>query len=182
MANRHLSRIISMQALYEWDFRPGSDLDEILGRNIKNFEEDCDKEFILDIIKGVSDHVNKIDDIISKAAPEWPVEQIAYIDKAILRISIYELMFKKDVPPKVVINEAVELAKAYGSESSSKFVNGVLGTLFRDDPRYDEEMNKAPEDLAEEIASEGTTAIPEITEEISLLDLAKEKSADELDN
>jgi len=128
-----------MQSLYEWDFRQDVDLDIILTRNIANFQEDCDKSYIAEIIKGISKNLDKIDGIISHAAPEWPVEQIAIIDKTILRIAVYELMFTKNVPPKVVINEAVELAKSYGSENSSKFVNGVLGTLFRDDPRYQEE-------------------------------------------
>lgn len=128
-----------MQSLYEWDFRQDTDLDSILDRNINNFQEDCDKQYILEIVKGISKNLEKIDGIIAHAAPEWPVEQIAIIDKTILRIAVFELTMSKSVPPKVVINEAVELAKSYGSENSSKFVNGVLGTLFRDDPRYQEE-------------------------------------------
>lgn len=139
MANRHLSRIIAMQSLYEWDFRSDEELKKIVKRNIDNFKEDCDKEFIDKIINGINKNIEKIDKIITEAAPEWPIEQIAIIDKTILRIAVYELSFGKDVPPKVVINEAVELAKSYGSENSSKFVNGVLGTLFRKDSRYQEE-------------------------------------------
>lgn len=139
MPNRHLSRIIIMQSIYEWDFRPDQNIDLIVQRNIDNFKEDCDKEFILDMVKGINSNLEKIDKIIANAAPEWPVEQIAVIDKTILRLAVYELCFKKDVPPKVVINEAVELAKSYGSDNSSKFINGVLGTLFRKDDRYQEE-------------------------------------------
>ncbi len=136
MPNRHLSRIITMQSLYEWDFRPDEKIDAILERNIKNFNEDCDKDFIIDSTKGIIEHLKEIDDVIAKTAPEWPIEQVAIIDKTILRISIYELLYADEVPPKVAINEAVELAKGYGSESSFKFVNGVLGTLFRNDPRF----------------------------------------------
>lgn len=139
MPNRHLSRIIIMQSLYEWDFRPDQDVSGIINRNIENFKEDCDKDFIKDIVDGIIKNIASIDETISKSAPEWPVDQIAIIDKTILRIAIYELIFDKSVPPKVVINEAVELAKSYGSENTSKFVNGVLGTLFRDDDRYQEE-------------------------------------------
>lgn len=158
MANRHLSRIITMQTLYEWDFRPDSKVEEILKRNISNFKEDCDKDFIASTVGGIIKNLKKIDKIIIKTAPEWPLEQIAIIDKTILRIAIYELLFAKDVPPKVAINESVELAKSYGSESSFKFVNGVLGTLFRDDPRYKDELAKLKKAVEKE--------------DISLLDLA----------
>lgn len=144
MPNRHLSRIIMMQTLYEWDFKSKKidDIDLISKRNIDNFKEDCDKDFILDNIKGIVKNVNEIDETISKSAPEWPLDQIAVIDKTILRIAVYELMYAKNIPPKVVINEAVELAKSYGSENSSKFINGVLGTLFKTDSRYEKEGKK----------------------------------------
>ncbi|NMB92562.1 MAG: transcription antitermination factor NusB [Parcubacteria group bacterium] len=149
MPNRHLSRIIIMQSMYEWDFRQGSSINDILQRNIANFKEDCDKNFIIETVDGVIKNIDKIDKIITDAAPEWPLEQIAIIDKTILRIAIYELTFNKDVPPKVVINEAVELAKSYGSDSSFKFINGVLGTLFRKDPRYKKLIeSKNMEDLS----------------------------------
>jgi N utilization substance protein B len=128
-----------MQSLYEWDFRHEDKIDDIVKRNVDNFKEDCDKDFILDNIKGISKKIDEIDKIIADSAPEWPIEQIAVIDKTILRMAVYELSFNADVPPKVVINEAVELAKTYGGENSSKFVNGVLGTLFRNDDRYQAE-------------------------------------------
>jgi N utilization substance protein B len=133
-----------MQTLYEWDFKSKkiSDIDNISKRNIDNFKEDCDKEFILDNIKGIVENVDEIDKTISKSAQEWPLDQIAVIDKTILRIAVYELMYAKNIPPKVVINEAVELAKSYGSENSSKFINGVLGTLFKTDSRYEKEGKK----------------------------------------
>lgn len=143
MPNRHLSRIIIMQTLYEWDFKDNyKNSDEILKRNINNFIEDCDEDFIKKNVKGVIENISKLDKTIEKAAPEWPIEQIAVIDKTILRLSVYELLFNKEIPPKVVINEAVELAKSYGSESSSKFINGVLGTLFKSDKRYEKEGKK----------------------------------------
>lgn len=151
MPNRHLSRIIIMQTLYEWDFRSDKgNIDSLMDRNVENFIEDCDKDFIKENIDGIIKNIGEIDKIIEKAAPEWPVDQIAVIDKTILRLAIFELVFKKEIPPKVVINEAVELAKSYGSENSSKFVNGVLGTLFKEDSRYELE-GKKDDDVIESI-------------------------------
>lgn len=144
MANRHLSRIIVMQSLFEWDFRQDADIYEIVQRNIVAFQEECDQKYIQQTLKGIIDNLNEIDKIVAAAAPEWPIEQIATIDKSILRVAVYELLFNIDVPPKVVINEAVELGKIYGSESSSKFINGVLGTLFKQDPRYEEVIKEEP--------------------------------------
>lgn len=135
--NRHLSRVIIMQSLYEWDFRPESDITEIKKRNIENYHEDVDLVFIDKIIDGVIGKQKEIDEKIITAAPEWPLEQISTIDKTILRISIYELLFNEDAPPKVIINEAVELGKTFGGENSSKFINGVLGTIYRESPQYD---------------------------------------------
>lgn len=139
MSNRHLSRIIALQTLYEWDFRPEAKLDEVMQLNVDNFHEPVDQAFIERVIQGVVNHLVDLDEVIGRAAPEWPVEQIATIDKTILRMSIFELHNEPETPPRVVINEAVELAKAFGGDNSSKFINGVLGTLYREDPRYDEE-------------------------------------------
>lgn len=136
MSNRHLSRIIVMQSVFEWDFRKDADIFEIAKRNIEAFHEECDTEYIDTNLKGIMENLKTIDEIITKAAPEWPIEQIAAIDKAILRLAVNELIFLQDVPPKVVINEAVELGKNYGSENSYKFINGVLGTLFKQDERF----------------------------------------------
>ena len=135
--NRHLSRVIIMQTLYEWDFRPTADISEIKQRNIDNYSEDADKEFIDQTIKGVIENIKETDDLIGKAAPEWPLEQVSAIDKTILRIAIFELLYSEEVPPKVAINEAVELGKTFGGENSSKFINGVLGTVYRQSPKYD---------------------------------------------
>lgn len=140
--NRHLSRVIVMQTLYEWDFRPESNIDEIKQRNIDNYQEDGDIDFITSTIKGVIDNVKESDELISKAAPEWPLEQISTVDKTILRIAVFEILHSGDVPPKVAINEAVELGKTFGSENSSKFINGVLGTIYRSSANYNPEDDK----------------------------------------
>ncbi len=129
--NRHLSRIIVMQSLYESDFRVDEDIAVIAKRNISQFDAETDQDYIFQTIVGVKSKMTAIDPLIQSAAPEWPVDQIAVIDKTVLRLATYELLFSHDVPPKVVINEAVELAKSFGSENSSKFINGVLGTLYR---------------------------------------------------
>lgn len=147
-SNRHLGRIVAMQTLYEYDFRGGSgasdDLKAILERNLAEFSGSIeDTSFVHDLVDGVTSEQGKIDDIIGPAAPEWPVDQIAKVDKIILRIGVYELMIKRDVPPKVAINEAVELAKAFGGENSSKFINGVLGTVYRGSEFYEPEEDKA---------------------------------------
>ena len=143
-SNRHLGRIVAMQTLYEHDFRGGDEattpLPPILSRNLDEFRSSIDDtNFVEDVVDGVHTRQADIDGIIGPAAPEWPVEQIAKIDKIILRIGVYELMIKRDVPPKVAINEAVELAKAFGGENSSKFINGVLGTIYRNSNFYEPE-------------------------------------------
>lgn len=136
-SNRHLGRIVALQTLYEQDFRRECDdtafvLADVLTRNIGRYSETIeDKEFIERLVNGVSKHEAELDDVIRPVAPEWPIEQIARMDRVVLRIGVYELLHDSSVPPKVVINEAVELAKAFGGENSSKFVNGVLGTVLR---------------------------------------------------
>ncbi len=133
-----------MQTLYEYDFRNGADAPidfaAILERNLGEFSSAIDdKEFVHDLVEGVQKDQDQIDSIIGPAAPDWPVDQIAKIDKIILRIGVYELLIKRDVPPKVAINEAVELAKGFGGENSSKFINGVLGTIYRGSDVYEPE-------------------------------------------
>lgn len=137
MASRHLSRSVAMQTLYEWDFygQDPESLQEIKERNIREFGAGIkDTGFISDLIDGVKEHLSEIDKIISKAAPEWPIEQITVIDRNVLRLGLYELLYenKEEVPPKVAINEAIELAKSFGGENSSKFINGVLGTVYKE--------------------------------------------------
>src|SRR3989344_3827465 len=133
MANRHLSRTVAMQSLYEWDFNgQKGNLEEITKRNIVQFAPGLDDSaFIFDLVKGVQKNQSEIDAVIVKTAPEWPLQQITITDRNILRIGIFELQHAKAVPPKVAINEAVELGKTFGGESSGRFVNGVLGTLYR---------------------------------------------------
>jgi N utilization substance protein B len=136
-SNRHLGRIIALQTLYEEEFRHDADdksfdLSEVLARNIKRYEALVDDvAFIEKLVKGVSKKQKQLDAELQPIAPEWPIDQIARMDRIILRMGLFELEDTKDVPPKVVINEAIELAKAFGSENSSKFVNGVLGTALR---------------------------------------------------
>ena len=125
-----------MQSLYEWDLRPEEDPMNIATRNIQQFAEDVDREFVVSNLKGALANLATIDLLITKAAPEWPLEQVSPIDKSILRLAVHEIINSNDVPPKVIINEAVELGKSYGGDNTGKFVNGVLGTIYRESDRY----------------------------------------------
>ncbi len=144
MANRHLSRTIAMQSLFEWDFHGQKrELKEIVKNNIQQFAPGMeDTAFVYALSEGVVSKLPEIDQVIAKHAPEWPIDQITLVDRNVLRLGIYELLFLKEVPPKVAINEAVELAKTFGGESSSKFLNGVLGTLFKEMGGVGEEKDK----------------------------------------
>ena len=136
-SNRHLGRIISLQSLYEYEFRikagdATADIDSIVAKNIEPYAKALgDTEFVYDLAKGIVDNMQKLDEELRPLAPEWPIDTIAAVDRNVLRIGLYELE-ARNVPPKVAINEAVELAKAFGSDNSSKFVNGVLGTAFKE--------------------------------------------------
>lgn len=155
-SNRHLGRIIALQTLFEQDFRRVSgdntfDLKEVLERNIARYQSTVDdKDFIIQLVNGVADNEGSLDEELQPVAPEWPIAQIARMDRVILRMGLHELKYSKDVPPKVVINEAVELAKAFGSENSSKFVNGVLGTVLRKITGETDPEPKPVEDKIEE--------------------------------
>ncbi len=137
MANRHLSRSIVLQSLFESDFN-GSDSNHVIEIFVRNVEEFApghgDFSFMENLIKGVIEKQKDIDHIIEKAAPDWPIEKISVMDRNILRIGLFELLFadRTQVPPKVAINEAIELAKTFGGETSSKFVNGVLGAVYKE--------------------------------------------------
>ena len=136
MASRHLSRSIVMQSLYEWDFfgRKENSLASIIERNISNFGPGLeDLTFARGLAEGVEKNIKSLDKIIETSAPEWPISQISLIDRNVLRIGLYELLYsdKAEVPPKVAINEAIELAKTFSGTTSGKFVNGVLGTVFK---------------------------------------------------
>lgn len=136
MSNRHLARSIVMQTLYQWDFKdkPTAVLPAIIEQNIQEFGNGLDeeKEFIIETTNGIIENLKGIDVLITNYAPDWPLEQITVVDRNILRIGIYELKYNDKIPAKVAINEAIELAKSYGGQSSGKFVNGVLGAIFND--------------------------------------------------
>ena len=169
-SNRHLGRIIALQTLYEQDFRRDAgdkdfSLDEVLSRNISRYRAMVDDlEFIKRLVNGVTKVEKQLDATLQPVAPDWPMDQIARMDRVILHIGLFELDNEKDVPPKVVINEAVELAKAFGGENSSKFINGVLGTLLRQ--RTGETVTLEPKDVevnsdqpVDEGSSSGTSEV-----------------------
>lgn len=135
MSNRHLARSIAMQTLYEWDFLR-TELDgipELVQHNLNNFAQGLeDGGFTAKLVQGVLENQAEIDRLMVKYAPQWPLEQITPVDRNVLRLGIYELKFIEDVPSKVAINEAIELAKTFGGSASGKFVNGVLGAIYRD--------------------------------------------------
>lgn len=137
MANRHLSRSIVLQTLFEWDFNGAKEINikEAIEHNLKEFALGLDDDsFVFSLAEQVLNKKTTIDEIIEKAAPEWPIDKISVVDRNILRIGLTELLFgdRNQVPPKVAINEAIELAKTFGGENSSKFVNGVLGAVYKE--------------------------------------------------
>lgn len=137
MANRHLARSVVLQTLFAWDTNALSKeaVDETLARNTEEFgSSDTDRPFMERLLAGVLEKREDLDRIITKAAPDWPLERIAPIDRNILRIGLYELLFadRTQVPPKVAINEAIELAKVFGGDSSGRFINGVLGAVYKE--------------------------------------------------
>lgn len=155
MSNRHLSRSVALQSLYEWDFngRKNKDLPSIIKKNMEEFAPGMeDDSFTKALINGVLSNLSTIDKIIEKSAPEWPLNQITVVDRSVLRLGIYELLFgdQDEVPPKVAINEAIEMAKSYGGESSGRFINGVLGTIYREigEPLKDDTSEKRKARLA----------------------------------
>ena len=144
MSNRHLARTIALQTLYQWDFN-GKNQENIsadLKHNLAEFAPQFDdKGFIENLVTGVIKNQGDVDQLITKYAPEWPLEQITMVDRNVLRIGIYEMKYDNDIPEKVAINEAIELAKTFGGESSGKFVNGVLGSIYKDIEAQKEKIN-----------------------------------------
>lgn len=137
MSNRHLARTIAMQSLFAWDFnaQDRTGLDKAIAENFSNFAPGFDDGgFVRELIDGVLANLEDIDNCIRKYATEWPLEQITYVDRNTLRIGIYELLYSPSVPPRVAINESIEVAKAFGSDASGKFINGVLGAVYKDMP------------------------------------------------
>lgn len=150
-SNRHLGRIIALQTLYEYDFRDrlgdeSIDLESILDRNLERYEKKIDdKDFVRKLTVGANRAGRQLDAMIAPVAPDWPLSQISIIDRDIMRMAVFELtQFAGDIPPKVAINEAVELAKSFSSDSSSRFVNGVLGTIWRKINEERDEQSKQP--------------------------------------
>lgn len=160
MATRHLCRSVLLQSLYEWDFyrtklNQEIDLLSVIDRNMKEITSLIDEpDFIYRLTKNLVEHLEEIDGVIQKAAPAWPINQINIIDRNILRIGLSELLYasKEEVPPKVAINEAIELAKTFGGDSSPRFVNGVLGTVYREisNKENEEEISSEEEEKIEE--------------------------------
>ncbi|MDP2650766.1 MAG: transcription antitermination factor NusB [bacterium] len=149
MAARQLGRGIALQSLYEWDFygREGN-LETIANRNLEEFAPGFnDHEFVLKILHGVSSKIAELDEVITASAPEWPIEKLPVVDRNVLRIGLYELLYadREEVPPRVAINEAIELAKNYGGINSGKFINGVLGTVYREIGEPDKKTSKKQE-------------------------------------
>ena len=154
MANRHLSRSIVLQTLFEWDM---GDFDrretyEVLKRNVAEFApNNTDNKFMESLLDGVLAKKTELDLVISKAAPEWPIERISPVDRNILRLGLFELLFgdRAEVPAKVAINEAIELAKQFGGDNSSKFVNGVLGAIYKEigEPGKSEQSKRKNKDV-----------------------------------
>ena len=166
MSSRHFLRCTAMQCLYQWDFfgKENGKIDQTIAQTIEHFFPNSDSskkdvDFVKNIVKGCIEKSNIIDPIIEKCAPEWPLDQITLIDRNVLRVGIFELMFGdyKEVPPKVAINEAIEMGKTFGGESSGKFVNGVLGTVYREmgEPMRDDKTKKKEKNItAKEVGSQ----------------------------
>ncbi|MDD4412059.1 MAG: transcription antitermination factor NusB [Patescibacteria group bacterium] len=161
MANRHLSRTIAMQTLFAWDFNDKiiENLDELIKENFDQFAPNFDDHgFVKNLVEGIIANQPEIDKYIIKYASEWPLEQINTVDRQILRIGIYELAFDQNIPAKVAINEAIEIAKAFGGDSSGKFVNGVLGAIFKELPKKQIDIQKEQEAAAKLANSENQVA------------------------
>lgn len=144
MSNRHLARTIALQTLFAWDSngQKDSEIENLIKYNFENFAPNFDDGgFVKDLVVNVREKLSTIDEQIIKYATEWPLDQITTIDRNILRLGIYELMYTI-TPPRVVINEAIEVAKSFGGDSSGKFVNGVLGTLYSNNPEIQARDNK----------------------------------------
>jgi N utilization substance protein B len=140
MKTRRRARRITLEILYEADLA-NHDSAEVLARRLDEHPlETAGIDFVYKLVNGVIDHMSGMDALITRYAPEWPLDQMAVIDRNVLRIAIFEFLIDSDTPVKVAINEAVELAKLYGSDSSPRFINGVLGSLAEQIPVLREEL------------------------------------------
>jgi len=163
MSNRHLSRSLIMQILYQWDFRgqPTAGLPALVDSHVAEFGTGLEKKDILylkDTVNGIIKTQDKLDSIIKNHAQNWPIDQITLVDRNILRIGIYELHYADDIPDKVAINEAIELAKSYSGPAAGKFVNGILGAY------YEELKTKENRNTPEETSEEGEASPEEVSE------------------
>jgi N utilization substance protein B len=127
---RHLARVMAMQALYEVDAVDGDPAAALDAVAAEHQARPRARTFASGLVQGVLHHLEAIDAVIGEAAPQWPLAQVAGVDKAVLRVAVFELLFGRRVPPKVAINEAIDIAKTYGGEGSGRFVNGVLGHVL----------------------------------------------------
>ena len=177
MSNRHLARTIAMQSLYQWDFlgKKSGKISDIVSFNLTEFAPEFDdKGFVAELVNNVVMKIDEIDKIITTFAPDWPIDQITAVDRSILRVGVYELKFSETIPSKVAINEAIELAKTFGGESSGRFVNGVLGAIYKDMVAKDEikEVDKVERPKKEkEVSGEGEVSL----EELSAKEVGEEK-------
>ncbi len=150
MSNRHLARTIALQTLFAWDFngQKDGDIERLIANNFANFAPNFDDGgFVKNLVIGVKDNQAEINQLIIKYATEWPLDQITTIDRNILRLGIFELLHS-EIPPRVAINEAIEVAKSFGGDASGKFVNGVLGALYNDEPEIQKRDNKEEAEAA----------------------------------
>ena len=127
---RRRARALVMQSLYEADAVEHSALDVLDGRLSEIGLSQKDAAFARGMLEGIFANAAEIDKIIATFAPGWPISQMAVVDRNILRMAIYEIMVSQETPPRVAVNEAVELAKAFGADSAPRFINGVLGSVM----------------------------------------------------
>ncbi len=145
MSNRHLARTIAMQTLFVWDFngKKNEMVDNLISDNFANFAPNFDDGgFVKELVTGVISRLDELDSYIKKHATEWPLDQITCVDRSVLRLGIYELLYCENIPSRVAINEAIEVAKSFGGDSSGKFINGVLGAIYNDLPEDKKRDNK----------------------------------------
>ena len=130
VAARRRTRALVMQALYECDTVEHSAVEVLDERLAEVAVSRRDAEFARGVLEGIFANAAEIDKIIAEFAPGWPLSQMAVVDRNILRMAIYEIMLSRETPPRVAVNEAVELAKAFGGDSAPRFINGVLGSVI----------------------------------------------------
>jgi len=166
MSNRHLARTIAMQTLFVWDFNGQKTemVESLISDNFSNFAPNFDDGgFVRELVMGVIKQIDELDGLIRKHATEWPLDQITCVDRNVLRLGIYELLYCENIPSRVAINEAIEVAKSFGGDSSGKFINGVLGAIYNDLPEDKKRDNKEEfEEKKKSMISEESTEEPVI--------------------